>query len=101
MPIFYDNVLVCDRYSCQGNSIRNDSEHQKLGCSYLKIFTKNCKLHIILYNAVYLHKLHCKFDCGNTIPCTNVLHKVCTVTHQVLLFCINTFRVTKDLKERC
>ena len=31
------------------------------------------------------------------IPCTNALHKVCTVNHRVLLFCINTFRATEDL----
>ena len=27
--------------------------------------TKNCKLGIILYNAIYLHKLHFKIDLGN------------------------------------
>ena len=32
-----------------------------------------------------------------TIPCTNALRKVRTVNHRVLSFCINTFRVTKDL----
>ena len=32
-----------------------------------------------------------------TIPSTNALHKVCAVNHPVLSFCINTFRVTKDL----
>ena len=32
-----------------------------------------------------------------TIPCTNALRKVHATTHQVLSFCINTFRVTKDL----
>ena len=31
------------------------------------------------------------------IPCTNALCKVCAVNHRVLLFCINTFRVTKKL----
>ena len=32
-----------------------------------------------------------------TIPCTNVLRKVRSVNHRVLLFCINTFRETNDL----
>ena len=32
-----------------------------------------------------------------TIPCTNALHKIRSVNHQVLSFCINTFRVTKNL----
>ena len=32
-----------------------------------------------------------------TIPCTNGLCKVCAVNHQILSFCINTFRVPKDL----
>ena len=31
------------------------------------------------------------------IPCTNALRKVCAVNHRVLLFCNNTFRVTKRL----
>ena len=32
-----------------------------------------------------------------TIPSTNALHKVRLVYHQILSFCIDTFRVTKDL----
>ena len=31
------------------------------------------------------------------IPYTNILRKAHAVNHRVLLFCINTFRVAKDL----
>ena len=32
-----------------------------------------------------------------TIPCTNALHKVPSVNHRVLSFCINTLRETKGV----
>ena len=32
-----------------------------------------------------------------TIPFTNAPRKACTINHQGLSFCINTFRATKDL----
>ena len=46
-----------------------------------------------------LHLLHSNYGEYSTltIPCTNALHEVHAVNHQVLSFYINTFRVTKDL----
>ena len=65
MPTLCDNFLMCDKYSCPGNNIRNAKNTISVTKDlYLKIVSY---VHITLYNAVYLYKLHFKIDCGNII----------------------------------
>ena len=47
-----------DRYSCQGNN--NYKQLQTLKAP--AVILRNCKLCIILYNVVYLHKLYFKIE---------------------------------------
>ena len=63
-PAFYNNFLMHDRYSCQENSIKNTKSTVAVTDILSKTSTKTCKLCIIFYNAVYLHKLHLKVHCG-------------------------------------
>ena len=74
-----------------------NSVMQKSGFPKCIIMSGFCKSD---HNCLILSRIHNKRREGEyptlTTPCTNALHKICAINHWILLFCINTFRVTKD-----
>ena len=62
-------------------------------------FVTHIAIHIAIYIIARLHNKRREEEYPTlTIPCTNILHKVHAVNHWILSFCINTFRVTEDLR---
>ena len=61
------------------------------------LFSSKCVLRCIkFYSHFCVNPYYKVLDVTVTMPCTNTLHKVQSVNHPVLSFCINTLRETTD-----